>query len=234
MKKQIFWGIFFIAAAILIIISKLGFMPDVGVFSIFATVILIWILVKGLKRLNFYEIMFSLAFLYIIYDEPLGIEALSPWSVLAAAMLFSIGLSMLFHKKGHVQFDFNINHNNRGNFGEGSEQCRDEQLFCENNFGSAIRYMNSDNFRNACLENNFGSMSIYFDNAVIQGDSAYVKIENNFGLTALYIPKEWKIQTNLEHAFGSIEEYGSPIGSSNATLYIEGETNFGHIELHYI
>lgn len=235
MKKQkIFWGIFFIVVALLIIVSKLGLMPDVGVFSIFATIILLWMLIQGLKHINFYEIMFAIAFLCIIYDEPLGIEALTPWSVLAAALLFSIGLSMLFHGKRKYRHSVNIAGKNHEVFGNSSEQFSDERLICENNFGEAIRYVNSDNFRDAHLENNFGSLTVYFDNAIIQGDSAQVSIENNFGVTALYIPKEWKVVTNLEHSFGSIDEYGASDGSSDTALYIQGETNFGHIELHYV
>ena len=235
MKKQkIFWGIFFIVAALLIIISKLGLMPDVGVFSIFATIVLLWMLIQGLKHINFYEIMFAIAFLCIIYDEPLGIEALTPWSVLAAALLFSIGLSMLFHGKRKYHHHINIAGKSHSAFGESSEQFSDEHLICENNFSAAIRYVNSDNFRDAHLENNFGSLTVYFDNAIIQGGSAQVSIENNFGATALYIPKEWKVVKNLEHSFGNIDEYGASVGNSDTTLYIQGETNFGHIELHYV
>ena len=235
MKKQkIFWGIFFIVAALLIIISKLGLMPDVGVFSIFATIVLLWMLIQGLKYINFYEIMFAIAFLCIIYDEPLGIEALTPWTVLAAALLFSIGLSMLFHGKRKYHHHINIAGKSHSAFGESSEQFNDEHLVCENNFSAAIRYVNSNNFRGAHLENNFGSLTVYFDNALIQGGSAQVSIENNFGATTLYIPKEWKVVTNLEHSFGNIDEYGTSVGSSDITLYIRGETNFGHIELHYV
>lgn len=233
-KQKIFWGIFFIVAALLIIISKLGLMPDVGVFSIFATIILLWLFIQGLKHVNFYEIMFAIAFLCIIYDEPLGIEALTPWTVLTAALLLSIGLSMLFHSKRKYHHNVNISGKNHNSFGESSEQFSDESLVCENNFGAIIRYVNSNNFRDAHLENNFGSLTVYFDNAIIQGDSAQVSIENSFGATALYIPKEWKVVTNLEHSFGSIDEYGASIGSSVTTLYIQGETNFGHIELHYV
>ena len=42
------------------------------------------------------------------------------------------------------------------------EQCSGEHIRCENNFGSAIRYINSEHFCDAQLENNFGSMSVLF------------------------------------------------------------------------
>ncbi|MDD6306721.1 MAG: LiaF-related protein [Clostridiales bacterium] len=229
--KKIFWGIFFILAAVIVIISKMGMIPDVGVFHILITAFMIWMFVEGIHHRNFFEILFSIAFICIIYDEPLGIEALTPWTVLAAALLGSIGLSMLFRGKKKTQFSVDWSDNKKGG---NSEQCNGEHVHCENNFGSAIRYINSDNFCNAHLENNFGSMTIYFDNAIIQGASAYVEVENNFGETILYIPKEWKVENHLEHSFGTINEYGRPQGSSNATLHIRGEANFGHIDINYV
>ena len=99
-KRKIFWGIFFVVMAMVVIVSKIGILPDVGVFSLLATVFLVWMAADGLKHRNFYEMMFAAAFLCIIYDEPLGIEALTPWTVLAAALLFGIGFSLLFGGRG--------------------------------------------------------------------------------------------------------------------------------------
>lgn len=232
-SSKIFWGIFFILAAVYVIISKFGILPDVGVFSILITVFLLWVFVEGIRHVNFYEILFSIALICIVYDEPLGITAVTPWPVLGAALLGSIGLSMIFHgrrRRGNAEWS-------GGNAGAGissNEQCTGEQIRCENNFGSAIRYINSDNFRNAQLENNFGSLSVYFDNAIVQDGSAFVNTENNFGETNLYIPKEWKIQNNLERSFGSVNEHGNSIGTSNTLLYINGSANFGVINIYYI
>lgn len=231
-SSKIFWGIFFILAAVYVIVSKFGILPDVGVFSILITVFLLWMFVEGIRRVNFYEILFSIALICIVYDEPLGITELTPWTVLGAALLGSIGLSMIFQGRRKAKVEWN-----GGNGGAGvssSEQCTGEQIRCENNFGSAIRYINSDNFRNAQLENNFGSLSVYFDNAIVQEGSAFVNVENNFGETNLYIPKEWKIQNNLERSFGSINEHGNSVGTSNTLLYINGSANFGVINVHYI
>lgn len=225
------WGIFFILAAIYLLASKFGILLDIGVFSIVVTVFLLWVLVEGIRHVNFYEILFSIAFICIVYDKPLGIEALTPWTVLGAALLGSIGLSLIF---GAKKKKWKMEKGSIESFGAGSEQCIGEQIRCENNFGSAIRYINSDNFENAQVENNFGALSIYFDNAIVQNDSAFVNVENNFGETNLYIPKEWKIQNNLKRSFGAVNEHGSSTGTSNTLLYINGSANFGAINLHYI
>ncbi len=231
-SSKIFWGIFFILAAVYVVVSKFGILPDVGVFSILVTVFLIWLLLEGIRHVNFYEILFSIAGFCIVYDEQLGITELTPWTVLGAALLGSIGLSLIFggfkRKKTVQQFQ------SAGYAGCGSEQCSGEQLNCENNFGSAIRYINSDNFKSAKIENNFGSLSVYFDNAVVQGGTAMVNVESNFGEVHLYLPKEWRVQNNLDRSFGTIREDGSSIGSSVTVLFLNGSANFGVITIHYI
>lgn len=235
-KRKIFWGIFFIMMAMIVVVSKLGILPDVGLFSLLATVFLVWMTVDGVRHGNFYEIIFAVAFLCIIYDEPLGIEALTPWTVLAAALLLSIGFSLLFggkrKKKRGIEFQWDSD-GSRG-IGSSSEQCRGQQVYCKNDFGSAIRYIHSDDFREAYLENNFGSMTVYFDNAIIQGGTAVARVENNFGETILYLPKEWRVHNELEHVFGSINEHGKCMGSSSVELCLKGETNFGSIEIYYV
>lgn len=232
-SSKVFWGIFFILAAVYVVVSKFGILPDIGVFSILITVFLLWLLVEGIRKINFYEILFSIAFICIVYDEPLGITALTPWTVLGAALLGSIGLSMIFNgsrKKWRAGKHWDKN----GGAGTSSAQCSGEQVICENNFGSAIRYINSDNFQSAQVENNFGSLSVYFDNAIVQCGSAYVNVENNFGETNLYIPKEWQVQNHLDRSFGTINEIGTSTGTSSTVFNIDGTANFGAINLYYI
>lgn len=236
--RNIFWGVLLILAAAYLVVSQLGLLPEVSVMKVLMTMFCIALIIDGIRYLNFYQILFPIAFIGCIYDKVLGITRITPWTLLTAALLGSIGLTMLFGKKKHhynVQWEgYNGTSGVNGNTGKSSEQCNEEQVCCENNFGSAIRYVNSDNFKNAHLENNFGSMSIYFDNAIIQDGSAYVNVENNFGETNLYIPKEWKVQNNLDRAFGGVHEKGRYEGTSNTILYINGSANFGVINIHYV
>lgn len=236
-SKKIFWGLFFILAAVYVVVSQLGMLPDIGVFRIILTVIMLSITVEGIRHVNFYEILIPLAFIAIFYDDILGITKLTPWTVLVAAVFASIGLSMLFRRKRKgsdgrgIAMEYT---QQKGNAGVGSGQCGGERIRFENNFGSAIRYINSDDFREAHIENNFGSLSVYFDNAMVQGGEAYVNVENNFGETNLYIPKEWHVTNDLEHAFGAVNNKGKCMGSSATVLYLKGSANFGVINIYYI
>lgn len=235
-NRKIFWGIFFIVMAVIVVVSRLDILPNISVFTFLATVIFGWVVVDGIRHKNFYEILFPIAFLCILYDEPLGIELLTPWTVLAAALFLSIGLTLLFGgKKDHKHaIKFGWNSDNGNGAAKNSEQCDGEYIRCENNFGAAIRYIHSDCFCKAHLENNFGTMTVYFDNATIQGNIADVKVDNNFGEMILYLPKEWRIQNDLEHCFGSVNEHEKPIEISNAMLHLYGDTSFGNVEIYYV
>lgn len=105
-KERVFWGILFILAGIFMVISKLGYFPDINAFSLILTVFLVVIIAKSIPNLNFSGILFPIAFICIIYARQLGITAITPWTVLMAALFGSIGLSMIFHK--HVNW---IHHN---------------------------------------------------------------------------------------------------------------------------
>ena len=113
---KILWGLFFILAAVYVVVSKLWIMPEVSVFSILLTVFFIWLFLNGIRNVNFWEILFSIAFICIIYDDQLGITALTPWTVLGAALLGSIGLSLIFKKKsGHkpsISFEYDSDSDN--------------------------------------------------------------------------------------------------------------------------
>lgn len=230
-NSKIFWGIFFILAAVYVVVSQFGIFPSIGIFRIVLTIWLIWLFVEGIRMLNFYEIFLPLAGIYTLYRDWFFFTKLSVWAVFAAAMLISIGLSLLFDGAKKKR---NLNTQGMGGFGGGTQQCTGEQIRVENNFGTAIRYINSDNFKNADVENNFGTLSLYFDNAIVQEGSAFINVENSFGTTNLYVPKEWKSQNNFKHSFGTINEVGVSLGTSMTVFYMNGEANFGSINVHYI
>ena len=48
-SSKVFWGIFFILAAVYVVISKFGILPDIGVFSIILTVFFLWLFVEGIR-----------------------------------------------------------------------------------------------------------------------------------------------------------------------------------------
>ena len=95
-KENVFWGVVLILAAVYIIINSFGFMPDVSVVRLGVAVICGVVFFKSLSGLEFGGMLFSLAILLILFDDQLGITEITPWPVLMAALLGSIGLNMIF------------------------------------------------------------------------------------------------------------------------------------------
>ena len=214
MKKngeKIFWGLFFILGAIFILVSRMGYFEEIGLLTLFLTVLLAALLIKSIRHIEFTGILFSLAFLAILYDKPLGIEELTPWPVLGAALLGSIGLEILFHNKKR--------HNEHHAFYKDCKTVDTADESCINygtTFGSSIKYVNCDDFRQLNLDCTFGAMQVYFA-----------------GMD-LFIPKEWQVINHATAVFGGIDEKNHPQTTGTPILTLTGSVAFGGVEIHYV
>ena len=99
MKKRagnIFCGVLIIAATILWMLSKLGYIGDAVTGHIIVSTLWIAWLIKGCIERKSFSIFMSLAFLAIVWNKELGIEAITPWPVMGAAIFLTIGVSFIF------------------------------------------------------------------------------------------------------------------------------------------
>ena len=91
------------------------------------------------------------------------LPALTPWTVLGAALLGSIGAAFLYRpeRSWHqhsTYFD--------DSFSE-VETIDGDAMRMESSFGSSIKYINSEDFRGAGIHCSFGAMKVYFDHAEV-------------------------------------------------------------------
>lgn len=234
--KSIFWGILLLLGAAAIVVSKLGYLDDVGIWTIIFSVFLLGFLVDGLVKRSFGLILFSIAFLIIVNDKLLQLEAITPWPVLGAALLGTIGLNLLFprfkKKQKHINVNINgVNHDGKTPVFE--EKWDGDSVSYENAFGEAVKYLAGE-ISNVNAENSFGSMQIYFTNAQLREGSATVHVENSFGSMVLYVPSDWKVELSTENAFGSTKEQGQCNSAGSNVLYISGEVSFGGLKIVYV
>lgn len=227
-RKNVFWGLVFLTGAAALLLSRLGFLRGVGFWAIVCNIFLASVLVKGIAKRSFEKMLFSLAFLIIVNDELLGLEAITPWPVLGAALLGSLGLNLLFPKSakwgGHPAWG-------RGEGAEGRESVG--RVFYKNTFGDATKYLSGVVGR-VEAENAFGSMQIYFTETLLEGHRAQVEVQSSFGNTVLYVPAVWKVVTDVRVAFGKAEENGNCNPYGEDVLYVGGSVNFGNLEIVYV
>ncbi len=200
-KERLFWGIFFIIGAVLLVISRLGILNTrISIWMLLLSVIFAATLIKSAIHRSIPGVLFSLAFLCIIYAEPLGITALTPWTVLGAALLGSIGAAFLYRpERSWHQHSTHFD----GSFSE-VETIDGDAMRMESSFGSSIKYINSEDFRGAGIHCSFGAMKVYFDHAQVPQGQAAVKLDVSFGGVELYIPRSWQVVNQLSAAFGGL------------------------------
>lgn len=237
-KKNILGGIALILIAIYIVGSGLGLIMIIPWFKIICTILFGLGMIKGLKEREFFGFSFCAFALAWMYEDYLGIAEITPFPLFFSAIFLAIGLSMIFKKKAkftsfdtvgeHTQQTYSDSHIHTGNYQDG------RQVNLENSFNVVSKYVSSDAFSTAKLENNFGSANIYFNNAVIANGNATVVVKNNFGLMNIYFPGTWRVKVNREVAFGNINVYGSPNSDMDAPVVnIDAESSFGTINLYF-
>lgn len=249
--RKIFWGLYCILAAASLICYKVGvfdsfIVSGISVWSIVWSIVLLAFLINGILHRSFFVVFMSLAIILCIFDEPLGITALTPWYVILAAILLSIGFSMIF-KKNHVTKYNKWNYGPNGkdsvvidndpNMGkETTENLEGERVFLKTTMGSSIKYIKSDNFQYAEIKNDFGSMKVYFDNAMIQpGVTPVINVSNAFGEVQLYVPRNWNVINRANASFGNVNEKNRGDKTTEEyTVELRGSVSFGNLMVFYI
>lgn len=230
-KENLLWGILLILGGMLLIVSKLGYLGDVNSFNLLAAAVLAVVCIKNIFKLNFYGILFPIAFIGILFDRQLGITALTPWTILIAALLGSIGLSLIFDKGNPF---VNIKHES-DNFDYKIIDVEDERnIRLKTSFGGSIKYINSEDFQQAELDCKFGAMKVYFDHAIIPNGKAIVRLNAAFSSVELFIPKEWKVENQIHETLSGLDEKNKSQGVGNITLVLVGNVSFSGIEIIYI
>ncbi len=223
---NIFWGVVCIAAAVMLILSRLGFLQDILASTVLFTVIFAATLIRSLVKRNTTGAIFSIAFLAIVYGRQFQIKELHAPTILLAACLLSIGLEMICHSRRTKAY-----HRHHGHPGEqyhtSANSETDNSFFCSNSLGESTRYVHASNLEIAEIKNSFGETTIYFDNVSLSENGATIHVSNSFGETTLYIPREWNIVCNLSCAFGEVTIPPETITADAPQVTITGSVSFG-------
>lgn len=229
-----FWGLFFIVAAVAVIVNQLGYFTGVSLFNLVCTILLMPIILKSIYHLNFAGILFPIAILCILYAEPLGITNLTPWPVLATALLGTIGLSFIFKPRNYHHSWCDHQNGNEDGFQEVVNAPDTDAINFEVSFGSSIKYVNTDNFKKANIGCRFGATKVYFDHAKVNEEGAEINLDVSFSGVELYIPRNWNVVNRISTSLGGVEEKHSQGEKSGPLIIINGKVSFAGVEIIYI
>lgn len=222
-KSRFFWGVLFIALAILLLTSQLGILKIH--ISIWTLILTVFFGVSAFWSLFHKEIpgfLFSLAFLVIIYDEPLGLQAITPWTVLLAALFASIGWRILFPSRKKKTYTY-----------QDKKSVREADVYIEENFGSCIRYVDSQNIENVMIINRAGMVKVYFQQVSMEKINVDFYLNVFCGMLEIYVPRTWKVidQTDNLLSHVSIEEENDNLIEHR--ILLKGKVNLSEVKISY-
>ena len=235
-KNRIYTGLLLIGFAVFMMLSSMGFIPEIPWFKLFCSVMLGSWTLRALLDRDFFGTFMPVSIIAWIFEEELRIEHLAPFPLCIAAAFLGIGLNMIFGKKRIVQINYENGHVGTATMDDlRSEEWKDGRtVVLENNFNSTNKYVNAAAFSDAKLANNFGSANVYFNNATIYGQDAVVELENNFGQMNIYFPNTWRASISQESAFGHIRVFGEPNRDMDAPcVIVKAESNFGILNIYF-
>jgi predicted membrane protein len=260
---RIFWGVLFLLAGAAVLLNLTGVLPvphgmDAGniIWSIILALVTIWSIIHRFWFITFYMI---LGIVYVWRDQ-LGLHDMNFWPLAGAALLLSIGFSILFknkhkswrdsvyvgtfnykeededfHKKVSEAKDASAGDESaaRQSGGVHSSSAEDENnVYIKASFGSTIKYVNARALTRAYVDCSFGSVKAFFDNATVADGGAVIEIDNSFGGMELYIPREWRLIDDINRTFGGVDiKNPEHERSGGPVVRLTGNVNFGGVEI---
>lgn len=233
-KTNLIWGLFFIAAAVVIILNQTGTLVHISLWTLLISIALVPTIVVSVAHRHFPGIFIPLAIYAILFAEPLEIEKFTPWPVLGAAVFLSIGFTLIFphkhhHNKSHIEEDGPEHWKEKGAVIESSES---ENVYVKSHWGGTVKYITSQNLKSVEVDGSFSGTKVYLDNAKLENGKAVINFALNFAGVDLYVPKEWRIIDDLRSTFGGCEEKGlRNYENDENTIVLTGNVKFSGISI---
>lgn len=237
-------GLVFLLAALAWLSVEVGWLNfHVSLMTFLVTIVLVIILGSCLINLNVFGSVFSAAFLVMLYAGPLGITRLVPWTILGIALLIGIGLSLILRPLIHKQrwkkwqrwFDWDDQRNDwhRPNFIENTGADDGSYIHVNAQMGSADRYIESQNFKQADIRASMADVNIYFNKAKIKGDSAIINIEGYMCDINITVPSYWHVVNHIDPYLGGVSANTKTADPSQPTVYLNGRVSLGDLKVLY-
>lgn len=245
--KEVLWGIGLVAAAIFLVMNQLHLLTfQLGLGTIIWTVIFAATLFNSIAGKNIFGMVFSVAFLLIVYAEPLHIKQLVPWTLLLAACLVYAGLCLIFSKRWHRGTMYFVNHKRVDHdwqegefetadhtFTSDSRDTDERNVVINQKLSEVSRYVHSQNLETVTINSTMGETSVYLDSAKPAGDIVTIDINSSMGEVTIFLPLSWKVEDHLSAVFGEVEINGAPRGEG-PTVILQGSSKFGTITINYV
>lgn len=237
-RRNWFWGTFFLVGAVLLVVGQLGILPyKFGFWQLLFAIFLVAMTVANVAHRNIGGSIFSLAFLAIVFAKPLGIAALVPWTILGAALLLTIGLSLIFGHHDFFKVEYHTHdwhHEHVAGHDRVDKMTTDESdVVVDVNMGNSIRYLQSQDFQRADVHVRMGNAKLYFDDVQLNPAGAVVNLDASLGGVELYFPASWNVKLNVDPSLGGVEVKGRQPATTGPLVTVQGRVSLSGLTVVY-
>lgn len=241
--SRIFWGVFFIAAATFVVLNQMEIWTyKLGFWAIIGTIVFALSLIDGIVNRRITEGVFSVAFLLMIYAQPLHITRLVPWTILLAAILISIGLGVIFRNRFHTIVyankkikDFREKREDFSNnlFTETVTNDQGDHVVINQTLSDVSRYIHSKELETIDVTSKFGDVNIYLDDAESKNGIVNMNLYIMMSDLDIFVPLSWQVVNYVNPGIGDLRIEGTSNGGG-PQLVINGRARFSDIKIKYI
>ncbi|MFV0467288.1 MAG: LiaF transmembrane domain-containing protein [Lachnospiraceae bacterium] len=229
-NRNYLWGLIFIFAAVFVLLNQAGFLDGLNLFTILVSLLLVAWLISSIPRMEFFGMLFPLAFLCILYSDYLNLDSITPWPVLAAALFGGIGLTIIFPKKYRNGTNFIPDYDS----GDTIEHMTGPDVRSVVSFTGTTKYISSDCFEKGFFKCSFGSLKVFFDHVLIPTGKAEIVVDASFGEVQLYVPRNWHVINQVSVSFGDAKMDVRSDSSDGPVVVINGSVSFADCKIFYI
>lgn len=171
----------------------------------------------------------------MIYLRPLHLMRLHPAIILLAALLISLGLSLIF-KRNVMSYSTKKIYKKNINYKKKKTNTiheSDGSVYIRERFSQATCYVDSHDLTKVNIDSNMANLNVYLDNAKSAGDEITINLDITMSNINIYIPLSWKIQNNSAQSLSGLTIRGKSNGGG-PIVRLEGYTNMSSININYI
>ena len=235
-KKNLLWGIFFIATAILLILNtlniNLGLPKDLPAWKIIISLALVLIMIDQISKKKFHLIFFPLIFIVMLFEGEfaslLKIESgdIAPWWVfILIAMLLSAGTGLLL--KGAI-FTFTVKINDGEARVYTGKEAKEKYQELKNS--KSTLYIDCLEPINKNIDIDIGGADVFFTNVDSYDGNGVINVECNLATVVFHIPENWIVDCDIENNLANVSMSAPTTTAENAKrIKITGENNLGKI-----
>ncbi len=236
--QNFFWGIVLVLCAVCLIGGQFDLFDGFGFWTVIGSILGGALCLDGILRFSIGQIVTGAAVLLYIWKDSIGLEKLSLWTILAAAILLGCGLTMIFTPLKRKWKGRNCGQHEsyfKSSFSEENKENYNSWVKIDRSFSGGSEYVRSDDFKGADIDISFSGLKVFFDDAIMQDNTAEIHVDVSFAGLELYIPCEWHLHVDVEHFAGAVEEKRRPRDIAPVKdVQLRGDVSFGSIAVHYI